>query len=73
MKQKIKDHILSENWKRAFSMARKFFFGVSKDEMRSIEIAADCLNGKQSIYVSFGIDCDHEIKRAKEILKEKYA
>jgi hypothetical protein len=54
-------------------MARKFFFGISKDEMRSIEIAADCLNGKQSIYVSFGIDCDHEIKRAKEILKEKYA
>lgn len=73
MKEKIKAYILKEDWKKTFSMARKFFFGLSKDELRSIEIASDCLNGKGSVYISFGIDCQSEINKAKGILKIKYA
>lgn len=71
--QKIKEYIQSENWKKAFSTSRKFFFGIPKEDMRNIEIAADCLNGKTDFYEKLGVDCNDALEKAKIFLISKYA
>ena len=70
--KKVQDYIKAENWKKAFSTARKFFFGLSKDELRDIEIASDYLNGKELFYKALGIDCEFHFNNAKSILIKKY-
>jgi len=69
----IKEYIKNNNWGKAFSTARKFFFGLTKDELKEIEIAADYLNGHGSFYKSVGIDCIKSVEAAKNILITKYA
>lgn len=63
-KEEIKQALEAKNYKRAFSIARKFFFGISTDLMRSIEIAADAANGRTSFYVSIGVDTTTETEKA---------
>ena len=70
---KIKNYIENQNWSKAFSTARKFLFGIDKSDMRNIEIAADCLNGKTDFYEKLGVDCNDALEKAKTFLKNKYA
>lgn len=64
--------ISQNNWKKAFSLSRKYFFGIPKDEMRNIEIASDCLNNKQSFYIALGIDTNEITEKAKAFLITKF-
>ena len=63
-KAEIKTALESKNYKRAFSIARGFFFGISDDLKRSIEIAADSLAGRDSFYKSLKIDVEAEKQKA---------
>lgn len=71
--QELQNFITAANWPKALSRARRFFFGIPPDDMRNIEIAADCLNGKTSFYQSMGIDTNAAIGKAKAFIISKYA
>lgn len=69
----VKDLVATEQWAKAFSAARKFFFGLTKEQKRSIEIAADCGNeARQVFYTRLGVDWAAEIENAKNILLAKF-
>lgn len=68
----LKAALEREDWKKAFSIARKFFFGIPADLKRSVEIGADVLNGKESFYKSVGVDTSAELEKAKKGLRELY-
>lgn len=70
----VHQFIEAGEWQKAFSAARKFFFGLSKAEKRSIEIAADCCNElRRPFYESIGIDWAVETETAKSVLIAKFA
>lgn len=69
----ISTFVKNENWPAAFSCARKFFFGLSKDEKRTIEIAADCQDqSKRAFYATIGVNWQEAIEEAKSILVAKF-
>jgi hypothetical protein len=72
-KQQIKAHVLNGETQKACIIARKFFFGLNKLEKESIDITADSVNKKQSVfYKSIGIDLDYHAANAGIILFQKY-
>lgn len=74
MESKIKTFVVAGDWPKAFSTARKFFFGLSKSEKRSIEIAADCCDeGRRNFYERIAIDWQAETEAAKSFLLGKYS
>lgn len=68
----IQQHIKTGNWKKVFSISRKYFFGLTKEEKRDIEIASDFLNGKESFYTALGIDCNLCFNNAKIAIIKKF-
>ena len=70
--QSIQAAILADDFKKAFGIARKFFFGFTSEEKRCIEIAADALNGRASFYATLGVDVGIEVEAAKALLRSKY-
>ena len=71
--QEVKTAVESGDYKKALGIARKFFFGLTDEEKRCIEIAADALNGRQGFYTALGIDTAAMLEKAKVILRQKYA
>jgi len=70
--EQIKEAINSEDWKTVFSIANKFFTGLSKEEKRAIDIAHESYCGKIAFYKSIGVDTESEILKAKQILTDKF-
>lgn len=68
----IRAAITTEDYKKAFSIARGFFFGLTNDERRSIEIAADACNGQGNFYTSIGVDVAQMINDAKNVIDKKF-
>lgn len=69
----VSKFIQAGEWQKAFSAARRFFFGLTKEEKRSIEIAADCCNElRRPFYVSIGVDWTAETEKAKAFLQAKF-
>lgn len=69
----ISQFIQAGEWQKAFSAARKFFFGLTKEQKRSIEIAADCCNeSRRPFYAALGIDWNTETENAKTFLLAKF-
>lgn len=70
---KVSGFVQANEWQKAFSAARQFFFGLSKPEKRSIEIAADCCNpDRRPFYESIGVNWLSETENAKAVLREKF-
>ena len=72
-----KDAIVKEleagNVAAACKIARKFFFGLTKEEKRVVEITADCANPKRTkFYRNIGVDTVEALNKAKAILRAKY-
>lgn len=70
--EQLKAALEKEDYKKAFSIARKFFFGIPEELKRSVEIGADVLQGKESFYKSLGVDTQAELEKAKKGLRELY-
>ena len=69
----VSKFIQAGEWQKAFSAARKFFFGLTKEQKRSIEIAADCCNElRRPFYDSIGVDWVTETENAKTFLSAKF-
>ena len=58
--------------KEALAIFKTFRIGFSKQEIRTLEIASDCLNGRQMFYKQIGIDTDAEIDKSKSLIISKY-
>jgi hypothetical protein len=74
MKMTIKQTVQNGDWKKSFSVARKFFFGLNADEKRSIEIASDTIGNaaRQDFYSRLGVDWLAETENAKRIILAKF-
>ena len=59
-------------WAKAMNIAKTFRLGFTKDEIRTIEIASDTLNGNGRLYRDLGIDVAVEVSKCKELLKKRY-
>ena len=59
-------------WAKAMNIAKTFRLGFTKDEIRTIEIASDTLNGCGKFYRDLGIDAAAEVFKCKELLKARY-
>jgi hypothetical protein len=70
--QSIQDAVSANDFKKAFGIARKFFFGLTPDERKCIEIAADSLSGRSAFYATIGVDVDAAIVGAKDVLLAKW-
>lgn len=68
-KQQVIEAVQSENWKRALSISKNFKRDFNEDQLRSIQIGADCINGNSLLYSQMGIDTIAELNKAKQILK----
>ena len=49
-----------------------FRIGFTKEEMRTLQIAKDVLNGHGEFYRSIGVDIDEKVKESVKILHKKY-
>lgn len=54
--------------KEAYAILKTFRRGITKDEKRIVEIAYECLTGKESFYRQLGIDTYAIQKQAFEVL-----
>ena len=57
--------------KQAFKMMFRFH-GFSKEEKRYIQVAYECLAGKEDFYASLGVDTKDIINKAIECVSAKY-
>lgn len=58
--------------KEALKIFKTFRLGWSKEEKRTIDIACECLCGKDTFYSSIGIDCRHAVNEAVAVVSAKY-
>lgn len=58
--------------REALAIFRTFRVGFTKDERRTIQIASETLNGSGRFYTAIGIDASLEVKKAIQILRQKY-
>jgi len=57
---------------KALAIFSTFKNGFEKSEMRSIEIACDCLHGHESFYNQLGIDTTKEYETAIAVINRRY-
>lgn len=58
--------------KEALKIFKTFRLGWSKEEKRTIDIACECLCGKDTFYSSIGIDCRKVVDQAVSVVTSKY-
>ena len=58
--------------RKALAIFRTFRVGFTADERRTIQIASDTLNGSGRFYSDLGIDASLEVKKAIQIVRQKY-
>lgn len=58
--------------REALAIFRTFRMGFTRDEKRTIQIASDTLNGSGRFYSDLGIDASLEVKKAIQIVRQKY-
>lgn len=59
-------------YKHSLRIFKTFKNGFTKSQLRTIEIASDCLNGNDCFYRQIGIDPNVELSNALSIIKERY-
>ena len=70
--QKAVKLISSGDWKSGLQLIRTFRIGFTKEEMRTVEIASDVLNGHESFYRGLKIDTKKAVADCKKIITKKY-
>lgn len=59
--------------KEALAIFKTFRIGFTKEEIRTIEIASDCFNGRSLFYKQLGVDVENAILSSKSIIRSKYS
>lgn len=58
--------------KEALAIFSTFRVGFTREELRTLKIAYECLTGNAVFYRQLGIDTRLEIEKSKSILLDKY-
>ena len=67
-KQQVIELVQKGDLKSAYRIAKSFTREFSKDSIRTIQIAYECLTGKDQFYKSIGVNTEVEMSKAKELL-----
>lgn len=59
-------------YKDCFVILSTFKLGWSKEEIRTIQIAKECLTGNSAFYMQLGIDVDGIVNEAINLVARKY-
>ena len=59
-------------YREALRIFKTFRIGFSKEEKRTVEIAAEVLAGREAFYRSLGIDTQSVVKAAISTINAKY-
>jgi len=70
---RAKAFFLCGDLKSCLRILKTFKVGISKTEKRSIEIAYECLSGKDNFYRQIGIDVQTEIIKGKYIASKYFS
>ena len=70
--EQVVAYVRAGEWSKAMNIAKTFRLGFTKDEIRTIEIASDTLNGNGRLYRDLGIDVAAEVFKCKALLKARY-
>lgn len=70
--EQAKQLYLSGDIKGSLKILQTFQREFNKDEKRTIQIAFECLNGKEKFYQSLKIDTINELNKAKELMKKYF-
>lgn len=65
--EKARSFLLSGDYKSCLRILKTFRVGITKAEKRTIEIAYECLSGKDGFYSQLGFNTSQEIEKGKEI------
>lgn len=57
---------------RALRIFKTFKIGFTKEEKEKIEIAYECMTGRESFYLSLQVDTSNIKEQAIQLIKEKY-
>ena len=57
----------------ALRICRNFRIGVPEENRREMQIAYECMTGKESFYRSLGIDTELMIEQGKEVVRNLFA
>lgn len=69
-KDQLLDKISKSNWKAALRIAKTFVRDFNKEQQAIIQIAAECLAGKESFYKQLGVDTTIMHNQALNILNQ---
>ena len=64
---KAKEFLCKGDLKSCLRILKTFRVGINKTDKRSVEIAYECLSGRDSFYRQLGIDVQSEIMKGKDI------
>lgn len=70
--EQVVGYVRAGEWSKAMNIAKTFRLGFTPDEIRTIEIASDTLNGNGRLYRDLGIDVAAEVFKCKALLKARY-
>ena len=59
-------------YKECFAIVSTFKIGFDKKEIRTIQIAKECLTGNSAFYMQLGIDVDCIVNEAINLVDRKY-
>lgn len=62
--------VIEKDFKKAIGIAKKLDHSFSKEEVRSLEIAFECLNGRENYYTQLGVDTQKVINKSIELIKK---
>lgn len=65
---KLIGHFSLGRIKEAYAILKTFRRGISKEEKRVVEIAYECMTGKDAFYKQLGIDINNIQQQAFEVL-----
>jgi len=69
-REELKEFVKLKDYKNAIKIAKSLDRSYSKDEIRILEIAYECLSSNEKLYLQLGLDIDN-IKNEAIILINK--
>lgn len=58
--------------KEALAIFSTFRIGFTREELRTLKIAYECLSGNAGFYRQLGVDTNAEIEKSRILLSRKY-
>lgn len=68
----IPGYLKAGNWKKILQILKRHTHGLTKDEIRHIELGLEYLNKNNTFYSQIGVNCLDSLRIAKRIVIQKF-